>query len=334
VSSPNAQRNAQRVPAPAQERTGRLDWGNLRYFLEMVRSGSLSQAAHRLGVDRNTVARRMASLEKELGLSLFDRGPQGWSRTPAGEELSELASRVEEDVLRIARHADAQDRGLTGSVRLTTASHIAANLLAPSLPELRRRQPGIVLEIAADQRAFDLTRREADLAVRMGRPRDSGLVTRKLSNIVYGLYGSREYAAGRKGPVDFARDAFVGLDDSLASTPHERWIARLGPERRVVFKSNSTASLHAAAQAGVGIALLPRFAADADPSLTRIDGPEPANYELWLLVHGDLRHVPRVRAVIEWVDALVEKARPLLEGASRDGRASSPPDGAGRRGAS
>jgi len=326
-----AQENAQGDAAPAQERTGRIDWGHLRYFLEMVRSGSLSRAARRLGVDRNTVARRVSALEKELGLLLFDRGPQGWFRTPAGDELSDLASRVEEDVLRIARHADARDRRITGSVRLTTASHIAANLLAPALPDLRRRQPGIVLEVAADQRAFDLTRREADLALRMGRPRDSGLVTRKLSDVAYGLYASREYAAGRKGPVDFGADAFVGLDDSLASTPHERWIAKLAAGRRVVFKSNSTASLHAAARAGIGIALLPRFAADADPLLARIEAPEPAHHELWLLVHGDLRRVPRVKAVIEWVDALVEKARPLLEGEGRDRRFAAVPGAATER---
>lgn len=309
-----APEKAQASATPAQERAGRLEWGHLRYFLEMARTGSLSKAARRIGVDRNTVARRVAALEEELGLSLFERGPQGWTRTSAGDELSDLASRVEEDVLRLARHADARDQALDGTVRLTTASHLAAHLLSPALPELRGRHPGLVLEIAADQRTFDLTRREADLALRMGRPRDAGLVTRKLSDVAYGLYASREYVAGRKGPVDFERDTFVGLDDSLAGTPHERWIARLGPERRVVFKTNATAALQAAARAGLGVALLPRFAADADRALVRLEGPEPAHHELWLLVHGDLRRVPRVKAVIQWVDWLVERARPVLEG--------------------
>jgi DNA-binding transcriptional LysR family regulator len=312
---PKVPEKAQGVAAPAQERAGRLEWGHLRYFLELVRTGSLSRAAARLGVDRNTVARRVAALEEELGLSLFERGPQGWTRTPAGEELAAMASRVEEDVLALARHADARDRAMTGSVRLTTASHLAAHLVAPALPELRRRHPGLLLDVAADQRTFDLTRREADLALRMGRPRDAGLVTRKLSDVAYGLYASAAYAAGRKGPVDFTRDTFVGLDESLAGTPHERWIAREGPERRVVFRCNSTASLQAAARAGLGVALLPRFAADGDPTLVRLDGPEPAHHELWLLVHGDLRRVPRVKAVIEWVDWLVERARPALLGA-------------------
>lgn len=311
---PKRPRNAQAGPAPAQERTGRLDWGHLRFFLELARTGSLSGAARRLGVDRNTVARRVAALEEELGLTLFERGPQGWSHTSAGEELAALASRVEEDVLALARHADARDRTLTGSVRLTTAMHLAAHLLVPALPALRERHPGLVLEIAADQRNFDLTRREADLALRMGRPRDPGLVTRKLSDVAYGFYASKSSADGRSRRVDFDLDAFVGFDDSLTSAPHERWLARIAPDRRVVFRSNSTASLHAAARRGLGVAVLPRFLADGDRELSRLEGPEPASHELWLLVHGDLRQSPRVRAVIEWVDGLVERARPALSG--------------------
>ncbi len=306
---------AQASAAPAQERAGHLDWGHLRFFLELARTGSLSRAASRLGVDRNTVARRVGALEEELGLPLFERGPQGWTRTSAGDELAALASHVEDDVLALARHAHARDRALTGTVRLTSATHISAFLLAPALPVLLGRHPGLVLEIAADQRMFDLTRREADLAVRMGRPRDAvGLVTRKLSNIAYGLYTARAVAEeGRT--VDFAGDPFVGFDESLAGVPQERWLAKQAPERRITFRSNSTAALQAAARAGVGVAVLPCFLAERDPELARLGGPEPAPHELWLLVHGDLRRTPRVRAVIEWLDALVERARPSLCGA-------------------
>lgn len=303
---------AQVRAGPAHERAA-LDWGHLRFFLALARTGSLSSAARVLGVDRNTVARRVAALEEELGLSLYERGPQSWARTPAGEELVALASRVEEDVLALARHADARDTAVAGVVRLTTASHVAALLLAPELPALRERHPGLVLEIAVDQRTFDLTRREADLAVRMGRPRDAGLVTRKLTDVAFGLYAAP--GTFRRRTVDFAADPFVGLDESLASTPQERWIQRVAPERRVVFRCNSTAALQAAARAGVGVAVLPRFAADRDAGLVRLEGPEPVPHELWLLVHGDLRRTPRVKAVIAWIDALVLRARDLLSGA-------------------
>lgn len=311
---PSPPKKAQARATPAQERAGHLDWSALRDFLELSRSGSLSAAARRLGVDRNTVARRVGALEASLGLLLFERGPQGWTRTAAGDELAGLAGRVEEDVLAVARHADARDSTVVGSVRLTTAMHLAAWLLAPALPALRARHPGILLEIAADQRTFDLTRREADLALRMGRPRDVGLVARKLSPVAYGFYAAEAYLGDRRPAVDLGADHFLGFDDSLASVPQERWLARLAPDRRVVFRSNSTAALLAVTRTGLGVAVLPCYLADREPGLVRLDGPAPVDHELWLLVHGDLRRAPRVRAVIEWLDELVARARPALAG--------------------
>ncbi len=314
-ASPARERASTAVPrAVTHADVGNLDWGHLRFFLELVRTGSHSAAAQRLRVDRATVARRVAALEGELGLALFERGPQGWRCTPAGEELSQLASRVEDDVLALARHADARDRSPSGIVRLTTATHISAYLLAPAVPLLAARYRQLVLEVAADQRTFDLTRREADLAVRMGRPRDAGLVMRKLADVAYGFYASRRWLGGRPRTVDLERDPFIGHDDTFASTPHERWIREVAPHRRIVFRTNSTASVVSAARAGVGVGLVPRFVGEVEPELVRLDGPTPAHHEMWLLVHGELRRTPRVAAVIDWLDELVAKAGPLLAG--------------------
>jgi DNA-binding transcriptional LysR family regulator len=202
-------------------------------------------------------------------------------------------------------------RALTGSVRLTTTMHLSSYLLVPALGSLRARHPGLILEIAADQRAFDLTRREADLALRMGRPKDPGLVTRKLSPIGFRFYGAPSLVGSRR-TVDLASDLFVGSDESLVRTPQEHWLSKIAPERRVVFRCNSTAALTVAARNGVGVALLPCFVAEKDPGLVPLDGPEPPEHELWLLVHGELRRSPPVRAVIEWVDELVERARGAL----------------------
>lgn len=311
---PGAPQKAQGRADPAQPRAGDLDWRDLRHFLELVRGGSLARAAARLGVDRNTVARRVRALEEALGVPLFERGPQGWERTAAGEELAGLALRVEEDVLALARRADARDEVVRGTVRLTTAFHLAAFLLAPAVPALRASHPDLLLEIAADQRAFDLSRREADLALRMGRPSAEGLVMRKLSDVAYRFYAAPAYLDGRRSRVDLERDAFLGLDERFGSTPPERWLAKLAPQRRVVFRCNATAGLLAATRAGVGVALLPRFAAGGDRGLVELEGPAPVGHELWLLVHGDLRRAPRVRAVLEWVDEVVRQARTRLGG--------------------
>jgi DNA-binding transcriptional LysR family regulator len=304
---------AQGRAAPAQERGSHLDWGHLRFFLELVRTGSHARAARRLGVDRNTVARHVAALEAELGLALFERGPQGWSRTPAGEELSELAGRVEEDVLALARHVDARDPALRGTARLTTVPHLATHLLAPALPALRQRHPDLMLEVVADARAFDLSRREADLALRTGRPRDPGLVARRLSPLAFAFYAAATTEAGARGAVDLQADPFLG-EEGGGHDAQERWLEALAPGHRVVHRCNSTTALLAAARHGVGVAQLPCYIGDAEPTLRRLDGPEPRSQEIWLLVHGDLRRTPRVRAVIEWVDDLVERARPALLG--------------------
>jgi DNA-binding transcriptional LysR family regulator len=257
------------------------------------------------------VARHVAALEAELGLPLFERGPQGWSQTAAGQELAELAGRVEEDVLALARHVDARDPALRGTARLTTVPHLATHLLAPALPALRQRHPGLVLEVVADARAFDLSRREADLALRLGRPRDSGLVTRRLSELAHAFYAAASTEAGRRGAVDLGADPFLGEEPNVLE---ERWLDELAPQRQVVFRCNSTTAQLAAARQGLGVVLLPCYIGDADPALRRLDGPEPPPLEIWLLVHGDLRRTPRVRAVIDWVDELVARARPALLG--------------------
>jgi DNA-binding transcriptional LysR family regulator len=308
-----ARQNAERSTTPAVDSPTRLDWSHLRFFLELVRTGSHARAAKRMSVDRNTVARRVAALEAELGVALFERGPQGWSQTPAGQELAELAGRVEEDVLALARHVDARDRALRGTTRLTTVPHLATHLLPPALPALRQRHPQLVLEVVADPRAFDLSRREADLAVRVGRPRDSGLVARRLSPLALAFYAAAATEAGARGAVDLRDDPFLGSDGD-GNEPEERWLHELVPERRVIYRCNSTTSLLAAARQGLGVAVLPCYMGDGDPVLRRLDGPEPPSHEIWLLVHGDLRRTPRVRAVIDWLDELVARARPALLG--------------------
>jgi len=307
-------KNAQPRLGAVQERAGPLEWGNIRFFLELARSGSLARAAARTGVHRNTIIRHVTELEQELGLSLFDRAPQGWVPTAGGEELVALALRVEEGIFAFARHVDASERQVKGHVRLTTAFHLATNLLVPELPALRSRHPELVVEIAGDQRTLDLTRREADLALRIGRPRAAaGLVTRKMAEIAYVLCAAPGYLGGRE-EADFERDTFVGFDDSLSGTLQERWLARAAPGRRVGFRCNGSDTLLAAARAGLGIALLPSFLADGDPALRRLSPEVGFRNEIWLLVHGELRRAPRIRVVIEWLDDVLARAAARLEG--------------------
>ena len=273
-----APQNAQASAVPAQERAGKLDWGNLRFFLELARSGSLSRAAQRLSVDRNTVARRVAALEEELGLALFERGPQGWTRTPAGDELAALASQIEEDVLALARHVDASDHALAGTVRLTTATHLSAHLLVPALPALRERHPGILLEIAADQRTFDLSRREADLALRMGRPRDARArhaqaVRRRVRPL------RRAATRPRRGAAPSTSLAIRSSPSTPRSRAHRRSAGSRASPRSAGSCSGATAPPRCTRRlgSGWGSRCCPASSRRTTRRSTRLDGPEPVH---------------------------------------------------------
>jgi len=194
----------------------------------------------------------------------------------------------------------------------TTVPHIGTHLLPPALPALRQRHPGLVLEVVADERAFNLSRREADLALRVGRLRDSGLVVRRLSGLNDAFYAAASTDAGSRGAVNLVSDPFLG--EQPADVTQERWLDRTVPDRRVVHRCNSTVSLLAGARHGLRVALLPCHLGDAESVLRRLEGPEPVADELWLLVQGDLRRTPRVRAVIGWMDELIANAQPALLG--------------------
>lgn len=300
----------------AKKRTASVDdWESLRFFLEARRTRSLTEAARRLGVEHTTVSRRIGALEAALGVRLFDRTPTGYASTPAADALLPLAERIEEQVLLIERRAAQTTDTISGVVRVATAPMIAAHFVAPALPVLRGRHPGIVVELFAENRQHNLARGEADLAIRLDRPRASGLVTRKLGVLGHAFYASVSHP---RRSLDAFRDDFVGYDESLAHLAHERWLNEVAPARRVVFRSNALAALVAAMRVGVGVGLLPCFVGDADPGLTRLQSAlTPSARELWLVVHGELRRSPRVRAVLDFVVEMAEAGAPAFAGVPR-----------------
>lgn len=276
---------------------GTLNWDDLRIFLELARTGSLSAAARALRISHATVGRRVAALEEGLGRSLVDRRADGYSLTADGETVFALADGMDERALAILRQVSSQggrEAGLTGTVRLTTTQALADRFLMPRLGPFRARHPGIDLEVTVDSRSLSLARREADIAIRLARPQRGDLIARRLATMGYGLFA----AAG-------APDTVIGYDEALADLPEAVWLARHMAGRRVAFRSNSLQTQLAAAKAGFGVALLPDWLAAGEPDLLRVpcDAP-PLEREGWLVLHPDLRDVPRVRAVIEHLVAL------------------------------
>lgn len=277
-----------------------FDWDDLRIFIALTRAGSLSEAARRLGVEHTTVARRIEALERDLGLRLFDRLPRAWRPTPDGERLALRAEAVEDAVLAVARAADAADAASTIRLRLSAPPVLASAFVAPRLAPLLRAHPDIRLDLIGETAAASLTRRDADLALRLSRPIEGDLVTRRIGVMRFGLYAAPEAVAGRTE----AEWNWCGYDESLAHVPQMLWLARRNAGRPFAFRANDLASLHAAAASGVGLAALPHFLAAGDTRLVCLEEAPEAAREVWLVLHPDLRHTPRVRIVVDHLIAV------------------------------
>ncbi|MFI4997640.1 MAG: LysR family transcriptional regulator [Hyphomicrobiales bacterium] len=285
-----------------------FDWEDLRHFVALARYGALSEAARRLEVDHATVGRRVASLEKALALRLVDRLPRRYSLTPEGQAIAGLAGEIEQSAFAIERMARGLTSRLSGKVQVSAPPAFASQFLARRVCLLRQRHPGIELVLAGDKRSVSLGRREADLAIRLSRPQERGGYVRKIGSLGFAFYAARGYAEGR--PAEAFE--FVGYDDDLEHLPQERFLHEFAGERPFVFRSNDMVSLQAAARDGLGVALLPSFMAEPDETLVRLEGPRHAfSRDLFLVVHGDLRRSPPIRAVMDFLAEAIGEAFPI-----------------------
>jgi len=281
-----------------------LDWQDLRFFAAFVRAGSLSAAAKRLAVDHVTVSRRLHALEARLGLKLVDRRARIPALTAEGERIAARVADVEVAADAVARAARGMTPEVAGSVSITAPPTIANALIAPRLPALYAQHSALRLVLLGEKRIASLARREADVALRLVRPVEPGLVTRRIGTFEFGLYGARSYLAGRR------RDAIavIAFDEESDALPQQRWLVAQVGRRPVVLRTNDLESQLAAARAGVGVVALPGFLAARYPELVRLTvrGRRVVR-EIWLVVHEDLRAVPSVRAVMDFlVEATAE----------------------------
>ena len=281
-----------------------MDWEDVRFFLALARHGSLSAAARQLHVNHATVARRIGALEAALGQVLFERRVDGYGLTRNGEAALEAAAAMEASALELSdavRHDAPQ-----GTVRITAVPSVA-KLVAAGLGGFQAAHPKIAIELITEIRIASLARREADLALRLGRPQDSRLIGRKLTEIHYAFYAA---AAVAKTIGKGAAAPLIGYDADAEEVLEARWLARTFPGRPVGFRSNSNDVQAAAARAGLGMVLLPRYMGDTDQGLREVIGIEPhPPRELWLLSPRELARTPRVRAVMDALVAIFAKPR-------------------------
>ncbi len=291
-----------------KKRTG-LDWEDLRFFVGLAGHGSLSAAARALKVNHATVARRIASLEAAVGHSLFERRADGYRLSDHGRAILSEATAMEAAAAAI-RDRLASPAGPSGRVRLTTVRSIADIVLAPNLGPMRQAHPGVQLEILSDLRLLSLAQRDADIALRLGQPKDSDLTGRRVATVRYGFYGSPERLAdwrrGRAVPL-------IGYDLDSDFVAEGNWLNREFADHPFALRVNSNIAQANAAAAGLGIALLPRYVADSVPALVAVDFAEPMPArDLWMLAPPSLVDVPRVRAVWNGLVDIFERCRSVF----------------------
>ncbi|WNK00616.1 LysR family transcriptional regulator [Thalassospiraceae bacterium LMO-JJ14] len=288
-------------------------WDDLRVFLEIARSGSLSGAAKALGVNHSTVFRRINAFEDGLGVRLFERLQSGYVLTLAGEEMRASALRVEHEIERVDLRISGQDLKLEGSLVVTTTDTLAENLLGPHLAAFNKAYPGIRLELVLDNQHVNLSKRQADVAVRPTITPPETLVGRRLCGLAFAPYAAKSYAkkhAGVLADMDWLR-----VDESLAHLSSDKWFRRQFPDAHIALRSNSLLGLLHACEAGMGAALLACFMTDRRPKLTRLAPPiDAAGSALWLLTHEDLRHTGRVRAFMDFMATSLAAEIDFLEG--------------------
>jgi DNA-binding transcriptional LysR family regulator len=256
------------------------------------------------------VARRIGMLEHDLGVRLVERLPRSYRLTAEGELICAHARKIEACVGDIASFASSVDPSPNRVVRVNGPPAFLSRFLAPRLLPLQSQQPGLRIELTGESRQVSLSQGEADLAIRMSKPREKGVIARRLAVVAYGLYGSRDYLANCR---EDARE-FLGFDDSLYAPPR-RWLEELTGGRGVVLRSNDLANLLTGARAGLGLAVLPCIMARAHTELVNVPTrlPPPTG-ELWLPFQRDIGRTPAVRTAIDHITAITTRARAAFLG--------------------
>jgi DNA-binding transcriptional LysR family regulator len=282
-----------------------IAWEDLRYVLAVAEHGGLASAARALGVNHTTVLRRVNAFEAAQGLRLFERLPTGYALTAGGEEMLAAARHMSSVVADLERRLAGRDLRVEGTLRVATTDTLAASVLPRHLAAFRARHPGIVVELAVGNQVANLTRRDADAAVRPMAAPPEALVGRLVCGIAFAVYAAPGAEAG----------PWLAPDETLAGSAAGRWARAHVPEKEIAARADSLLALRDLAAAGLGRTVLPCYLGDSNAGgLAHVGAVLPAASELWLLTHEALRRTARVRAFTEFMARALAGERDLLEG--------------------
>lgn len=299
----------------ASKQAAGFDWNDLKYFLAVARVGGLSAAASQLQTSASTVSRHIEQLERHLG-RLFIRQQTGYVLTEEGQHLLQRTEAIESSMLSVQRRGDQSrlDEPLRGKIRLATAEGIAAFLIAPRLAEFRQQHPQVQVDIVVNLALANLNRREADIALRFSRDdqqtNTNDYIAVEAGEVQFNLYVARHLLPSPSASLQSLIDVlpFIAWTDDEQRLPMTTWLKQLFNTKPALFSSNSMITQYEAARAGLGIALLPDYLAEADPLLCKLSGADiPTSRTLWVVYHRDMKNSRLVIAMREFLKTLLLK---------------------------
>lgn len=287
-----------------------LAWDDFRLVKAIADRGGLTHAAAHLGINHSTAFRRLAAVEAAVDAQLFERSRSGYVPTPAGLAMVEAAERMETDVARFGREVLGRTLTPSGELRITAPAGFVTDLLMPFLARFREAYPDVRLDVVMSEEALNLSRRDADVAIRATSNPPANLVGRRLSGIAWAVYGRHDRLQDNA-----YRTRWVALGAQVADGRFARMLRDRSDVREIALQLNAVTGLREAVLAGIGIGILPCYIGDRCPDLCRLEEPEPANAsDLWLLTHPDLRHAMRVRAFMDFMADAILPMRRAFEG--------------------
>jgi len=289
-----------------------MNWDDLRLFLAVARTGSISGAARQLDVQHSTVSRRIRAFEEKLGARLLERKKSGYELTPAGENIRDTATQIEREVLGVEGSLMGQDTNLVGPLRVTAINNMASSVLMPMFASFSELHPQVELHVIVSNLDASLSEREADVAIRLTNSPTDTLIGKRLVTVASTIYGSRSYLARVRKQGSEPR--WIGVE---CCGFHKAWTKQSCRGATHNFISDDTLLTLSAIREGMGVSIIPCFMGDTDPLLERYCDPDPAfNLGLWLLLHPDLKGTARILAFRDFMVGAINEKKELFEGNS------------------
>ena len=293
------------------------DWSDLQVFLAIARAGQITRAGAALGIDPTTTSRRLRRLEARLGAALFEQTREGQVLTEAGEALMVKVEAMAQAAMTIEEPSLPGGTGqLTGTLRISASEGFGSWFLAAHVPDFVRAHPALTLDLVANSGFLSLSKREADIAVMLSRPKAGPVIARKLSDYSLRLYASRAYldhAGLPQAPTDLLKGfSLVGYIPDLLYAPELRYLDELQTGLAPTLRSSSINAQHHLIAAGAGVGVLPCFMGDADGALVPVLPERRITRSFWLVTHKDTHQLARVRAGRDWILSVVQRHRDTL----------------------